>query len=75
MLVTYRIKNGTHEFNLIDQGPATSILTGKSTFNTAQALDSALSDYVRDRQGKRTDGGHQFPANIQIYKIYPGKPK
>ena len=75
MLLTYRIKNGVHEFNLIDQGPATSILTGKSTFNTAQGFDTALSEYVRDKQGKRTRGGHQYQANIQIYKIYPGKTK
>ena len=39
ILLTYRIKNGIHDFSLIDQGPATSFLTGKSTFKTAQALD------------------------------------
>ena len=73
ILLTYRIKNGIHDFSLIDQGPATSFLTGKSTFNTAQALDTSLSDYVRDKQSKRTEGGYEYPAIIQIYKIYPSK--
>jgi len=75
MLVTYRLKNGADEFSLIDQGPATSLLSGKSTFHTVSALDKALSEYVRDKQGKRTKGGYEYPANVQVYKIYPDKKK
>lgn len=73
MLLTYRIKNGISNFMLVDQGPATSLITGKSVFTTAKALDDALSEYVRAKQGKRTAGGYEYPANIQIYKLYPVK--
>lgn len=73
MLLTYQIKNDIPIFTLIDQGPATSILTGKSIFHTAMDLDAALEEYVRDKKSKRTRGGHEYPANIQIYRIFPGK--
>jgi hypothetical protein len=72
MLLTY---DGT-EFALIDQGPATSILSGKSTFSVESVMDDALSEYVRDRQDKRVGKAnqYQYPAIIQVYKIYPSKP-
>jgi hypothetical protein len=71
MLVTYRMKDGSPEFMLVDQGPATSFFTGKSVFSTAEALDKALSEYVRERQDKLTEGGYKYPANIQVYQLYP----
>ncbi len=73
VLLTYQIKSGVSTFMLVDQGPATSFLTGKSVFKTAKALDEAISEYVRDRQSKRTKGGYQYPANVQLYKLYPRK--
>lgn len=73
MLLTY---DGS-KFTLIDQGPATSILTGKSSFKVESVLDDKLAEYVRDRQNVRigNDKKHQYPANIGLYKIYPGTPK
>jgi hypothetical protein len=73
MLLTYRVEGGVSRFMLVDQGPATSYLSGKSVFMTATALDETLSAYAKAKQGKRTIGGHEFPANIQIYKLYPRK--
>jgi len=77
MLLTYQLKDGKPEFTLIDQGPATSFLTGKSVFFTEASLDSNLSEYVRGLQNKRTGKGgkYEYPANIGLYKIYPGTPK
>jgi hypothetical protein len=75
MLLTYQKKNGQSEFVIIDQGPATSYLSGKLTAHSSKALDEALTDYIRDKQEKRTAGGYQFPANIQIYKINPDTDK
>ena len=74
MLLTYQVKNNKSEFLLIDQGPATSLLTGKSTFATAAGLDDDLSLYVRGRQDKRVGvgGKYQYPANIELFKLYPG---
>ncbi|MGD8910170.1 MAG: hypothetical protein PVI92_12580 [Chromatiales bacterium] len=71
MLLTCRMKDGAPEFMLVDQGPATSLFTGKSVFTSAEELDSALSEYVRAKQDKRTVGGYEYPANIQIYQIHP----
>lgn len=70
MIVAYRVKDGAPDFMLVDQGPATSFVTGKSAFTSAENLDKALSEYVRDKQDKRTQGGYEYPANIQIYQIY-----
>jgi hypothetical protein len=76
MLLTYQVKNNKSEFTLIDQGPATSLLTGRSTFATAAGLDNDLSLYVRGRQDKRVGvgGKYQYPANIELFKLYPGTP-
>lgn len=73
MLLTYQENNIHSKFVLIDQGPATSYLSGKLTAHTSVELDEAITDYVRAKQDMRTAGGYQFPANVQIYKIYPGK--
>ncbi|VAW68253.1 hypothetical protein MNBD_GAMMA09-1765 [hydrothermal vent metagenome] len=77
MLLTYQRKDGKSKFTLIDQGPATSFLTGKSTFYTANDLDSSLSEYVKDRQDKRVgkNGIYEYPADIALFKIYPETPK
>ncbi|MCP4495036.1 MAG: hypothetical protein GY820_48205 [Gammaproteobacteria bacterium] len=77
ILLIYQLKDGKSEFTLIDQGPATSLLTGKSTFLTAGALDASLSEYVRDRQDKRVgkNAKYEYPADIALFKIYPGTPK
>lgn len=77
MLLTLQMKDGKSTFTLIDQGPATSFLTGKSAFSTAESLDSSLSEYVRDRQSKRAgkNGKYEYPADISVFKIYPGAPK
>jgi hypothetical protein len=75
MLVTYRTNQGASEFILLDQGPATSLITGRSTYHTASELDSALEEYVRDKKGKRTKGGYEYPSNIQLYRLFPGKGK
>ncbi len=77
MLLTYQFRDGKPEFTLIDQGPATSHLTGKSVFHFKQGLDASLSEYVRDRQDKRVGKGgkYQYPADIEVYKIYPGASK
>ncbi|HEY6528905.1 MAG TPA: hypothetical protein VIZ65_09450 [Cellvibrionaceae bacterium] len=72
MLLTYRLTSDKKsEFMLIDQGPATSLISGKVIFSTSQALDDALSEYVRGRKDKRTGGNYEYPANISLYKIYP----
>ncbi|MFO1370452.1 MAG: hypothetical protein U1F46_15780 [Marinagarivorans sp.] len=72
MLLTYRLTNDKKsEFMLVDQGPATSIISGKATFSTAKALDDALSDYVLGLKDKRTKGNYEYRANIGLYKIYP----
>jgi hypothetical protein len=73
MLLTCRVEGGVSRFMLVDQGPATSLLSGKSVFTMASALDETLSAYVKAKQGKRTAGGHEFPASIQIYKLFPGE--
>lgn len=75
MLLTYRTRGGASEFSLLDQGPATSLITGRSTYHTASEFDSSLEEYVRDRQGKRTKGGYEYPSNIQIYRLFPSKGK
>ena len=67
-----RKRDGASEFTLLDQGPATSFITGRSTYHTSSEFDSALEEYVRDRQGKRTKGGYEYPSNIQIYRLFPG---
>ena len=71
MLLTY---DGS-KFALIDQGPATSFLTGKSTFTVESVLDDDISEYVRGLQDKRVGKSkqYQYPAVIQMYKIYPSK--
>lgn len=77
MLLTFQMKDGKSTFTLIDQGPAISFLTGKSAFSTAESLDAALSEYVRDRQNKRVgkNDQYEYPADISVFKIYPGTPK
>jgi hypothetical protein len=70
MMVTYnKDKNGNDVFNLFDQGPATSLLDGNSTFSSAEDLDTAINTYVKDRQDKKTKKGHQYPATVEIFKI------
>lgn len=70
MIVTYgKNENGDKEFNLFDQGPATNLWNGNSTFKTAEELDSAINDYIKERQDKRTSNGSSMPANVQLFKI------
>lgn len=76
MMLTYRkTKDKKEEFILIDQGPATSLLFGKATFHSPNALDNALSEYVRGLKDKRTKGNFEYPADIGLYKIYPRSSK
>jgi hypothetical protein len=72
MTLTYRKKNKESEFYLIDQGPGTSLLTGKFKAKTPQELDEALNAYVRSKKDVRIgDTEYQYPATIGIYRIYP----
>jgi len=66
------IYNGS-DFTLIDQGPATSFFTGKSTFKVESVLDDHLSEYVRSKQRVRigTKKQYKYPAEMSLYKIYP----
>jgi hypothetical protein len=76
MTLTYRKKNKASEFYLIDQGPGTSLLTGKFKAKTPQELDEALNAYVRSKKGVRIgDTDYQYPATIGIYRIYPNTVK
>jgi len=70
MIVTYgKNEKGKIEFNLFDQGPATSFWSGNSTFETAEKLDEAINNYIKSKQDKRTKNGSEYPANAQIFKI------
>ena len=72
MTLTYRKKNKGPEFFLIDQGPATSLLTGKFKAKTPQEFDEALIAYFRSKKDVRIrDTEYQYPATIGIYRIYP----
>jgi hypothetical protein len=67
------------EYHLIDNGPATSLLTGHRSFKSAQELDEALCAYVRKdiarayRVGRNKD--QIMPARIDVYEIYPPREK
>ena len=70
---------GSLEYHLIDNGPATSLLIGHRTFETADELDGALNSYVRRdairkyRVGK--NGDQPMPARVNVYEIYAPRGK
>ncbi len=70
MTLTYgENEDGEMEYNLFDQGPGTSLWSGRKTFTSPEDLDTHLNEYVQDKQDKRTKGGGKYGANIQIYLI------
>lgn len=72
MTLTYRKNNKQSEFCLIDQGPATSMLTGKFKTKTPQELDEVLNEYVKSKKDVRiADTNYQYPATIGIYRFLP----
>jgi hypothetical protein len=75
LTLTYgQSESGSLEYHLIDNGPATSLLTGHRVFKSARELDEALCAYIRRdavtdyRVGKNKD--QAMPARIDIYEIY-----
>jgi hypothetical protein len=72
-------RSGNLEYHLIDNGPATSLLTGHRTFRSAQELDEVLCTYIRRdavrgyRVGRNRD--QNMPARIDVYEIYPPREK
>lgn len=76
MIITYgKNEDGEMEFNLFDQGPGTSGLSGRNTFKTAAELDAQLNSYVRTWKDKRNNDGSPIPAEISIFLIKPDEVK
>ncbi len=70
-------EKGELEYHLIDNGGATSRITGHTSFKTAQELDNALNEYLRADHTRDYRVGSQknmqIPARIDVYEIYSGK--
>lgn len=56
-------------FTLSDQGTRTTDNAGNKTFDSAEALDQHLENYMQGHQDQRTQGGYQFPSIIEIHQI------
>ncbi len=70
---------GGTEFHLIDNGSATSLITGHRTFETAAELDEAIGSYVRRDAVRKyrvgRNGDQPMPARVDVYEIYTPREK